>query len=682
MASLSPAGPQAVPAGRQFVPAAEQPTASAPLSWAATLAALTAFATLLATYGPLGGPDSIILLGLMLLLAALRVTGWHLPLSSAAHWALRLALGTVIVFANWDKFNDPQSWLFDTTAVGAFGMLAASEFVVQAARTLPLGPPGTPARSSSGALCLLSGYVFLAACTTDQIWPIRLASPVYFALAVLSLPRFGAERRQDSGGAAGRGLAIVSALTLGACVYTLFWIYRVPLMQLGAGSLRDRPTAEATGLSSQPVLEATFGQPGSLERVLRVQNVGGHVYLRGIAYDTYAQGRWGPAFDTRHLTPYLGGEEKLSAQPEAMQVTTLAPVRGVLFVPLQASRLSFASGAGLAVQQDLGSGGFHLHATVPPPYAVGFGTGGSPPLLRATLSPEERTRDLAVPSDIDPRVLALARQVAQGSATPAAKAAAVQRFFLENFHYSLTIHPGAGDPVSSFVLGRKAAHCEFFASGAVLMLRAVGLPARYVTGYYAHEAEGPGTTLVRQQDAHAWAEVWLTPQGWTTLDATPGDGRPPATAAPVPWTRRATEWMGDRIAALRAWLAQFTTGQILGALAALGALYWGGKQLWRRLRRGPANAQGFAYAQSADMHALARRFELWLRRIGLPCPLAVPWEEHVRTVGLADALPFVQHYNAVRFGLIISPRAVQDLEQALRLLEQTKDAALHTRSTV
>lgn len=640
----------------------------APLSWAATLAALTAFITLLATYGTLGGPDSIILSVLMLMLLALRLTGRHLPPGSGAHWALRLVLGTAIVFVNWDKFNDPQSWLFDTTSVGAFGMLAASEFVIQAARTLPVG------RSNSGALCLLSGYVFLAACTTDQVWPIRIASPLYFALAVLSLPRFEAGRRQDKPGARGRGAAIASALVLGAGVYTLFWVYRVPLMQLGAGSLHDRPITETTGLSSQPTLEATFGQPGSLQRVLRLQNAGGQAYLRGIAYDTYAQGRWGPDFAKRHLLSYSPTGEAASAPPNALRVTTLAPVRGVLFVPLQATGLFPSSGRSYLVQQDPTNGGFHLHVSVPPPYAVGFGALNIRPLFRATLAPEERARDMAVPEDIDPRVPALARQVTQSGPTPAAKAADVQQFFLKNFQYSLTIHPGPGDPVSNFILGRKAAHCEFFASGAVLMLRAAGLPARYVTGYYAHEADGLGTTLVRQQDAHAWAEVWIAPQGWTTLDATPGDGRPPATAAPVPWTRHASEWLGDRIAALRAWLGQFTTGQILGALGALGGLYWGIKRLWRYLRGTREGTFQFAYAQTADMDALSRRFEAWLRHSGLPCPPSVPWEEHVRQSGLSAALPFVRHYNAVRFGLGPDPRAAQDLEQALRLLEQTPRA--------
>lgn len=643
----------------------QQTAKTAPLSRPAMGAALIAFTALLVTYGPWGGPDSIVLFVLMGLLVALRLSPRRLPPHSWAHWLLRLALFTPVIFANWDKFNDPQSWLFDTASVGAFGMLAAAEFVVQAARTLALG------QSNGGALCLLSGYVFLAACTTDQVWPIRVASPLYFAFAVLSLPRFGANRRQKTGGTTQRVFAVASALALGAVVYALFWAYRIPLMQLGAGTLHDHPPAQQTGLSQQPTLEPTFGMPGSLERVLRVQNDGGQAYLRGIAYDTYAQGRWGPIVDERRLSPFA----RVSALPavfsSSLRVTTLTPVRGVLFVPLGATHLFVNAGETLVVQQDTRNGGFQLHMTVPPMYAVGFDASREPPLLRATLAPDERARDLVVPADIDPRVSALAQQVTQNMPTPEAKAAAVQQFFLRHFQYSLTIHPGPGDPVSSFILGRKAAHCEFFASGAVLMLRAAGLPARYVTGYYAHESDGANLTVVRQQDAHAWAEVWLG-HGWATLDATPAGGRPPATAEHVPWTHRTLEFLGDCVAALRAWVAQFTTGQIIGALAIIGLLYWGVRTLWRRLRQGQIGASRFAYADNARLEEVAERFESWLRRIGVPCPPNIPWAEHAEQVGLTEAQGFVQSYNAARFGLAGSAGAAQALERELQRLEQAK----------
>ena len=63
-----------------------------------------------------------------------------------------------------------------------------------------------------------------------------------------------------------------------------------------------------------------------------------------------------------------------------------------------------------------------------------------------------------------------------------------------------------------------------FASALVLLLRAQGIPARYVGGYYAHEWNHWGKFIsIRSGDAHAWAEVYLPQRGWITVDATPAN---------------------------------------------------------------------------------------------------------------------------------------------------------------
>jgi transglutaminase-like putative cysteine protease len=52
-------------------------------------------------------------------------------------------------------------------------------------------------------------------------------------------------------------------------------------------------------------------------------------------------------------------------------------------------------------------------------------------------------------------------------------------------------------------------------------MRAAGVPARVVTGYQGGEANPvDGFVVVRQSDAHAWAEVWLAGRGWTRVDPT------------------------------------------------------------------------------------------------------------------------------------------------------------------
>ena len=61
--------------------------------------------------------------------------------------------------------------------------------------------------------------------------------------------------------------------------------------------------------------------------------------------------------------------------------------------------------------------------------------------------------------------------------------------------------------MSRFLLRTRSGHCEYFATATVLLLRQLGIPARYAVGYAVHEATGR-KYVVRQRDAHAWCLVW------------------------------------------------------------------------------------------------------------------------------------------------------------------------------
>jgi hypothetical protein len=90
--------------------------------------------------------------------------------------------------------------------------------------------------------------------------------------------------------------------------------------------------------------------------------------------------------------------------------------------------------------------------------------------------------------------------------------------------YSYTLTPGTyedDDPVDSFWLDRKLGFCEHFASAFVVVMRAMDVPARIVTGYQGGEASGAdGELVVRQSHAHAWAEYWQAERGWLRADPT------------------------------------------------------------------------------------------------------------------------------------------------------------------
>lgn len=71
-----------------------------------------------------------------------------------------------------------------------------------------------------------------------------------------------------------------------------------------------------------------------------------------------------------------------------------------------------------------------------------------------------------------------------------------------------------------FLQESETGYCVHFATALTVLLRAAGIPARYVTGY-TFESTGATATVVRASDAHAWVEYLDPTSGWTVLDATP-----------------------------------------------------------------------------------------------------------------------------------------------------------------
>ena len=136
-------------------------------------------------------------------------------------------------------------------------------------------------------------------------------------------------------------------------------------------------------------------------------------------------------------------------------------------------------------------------------------------------------RDLVeLPPNRNPRTLQwaaqLRRQPELANADASTLAEAVLRH-IRNSNYTYTMEPGpyAGDAIDEFWLDRKLGFCEHFASAFVVVMRALDVPARIVTGYQGADPElQDGYMIVRQRNAHAWAEIWQAGVGWIRVDPT------------------------------------------------------------------------------------------------------------------------------------------------------------------
>jgi protein-glutamine gamma-glutamyltransferase len=140
--------------------------------------------------------------------------------------------------------------------------------------------------------------------------------------------------------------------------------------------------------------------------------------------------------------------------------------------------------------------------------------------LSKTLDVHERNMALQINKNDNPKSVALASSWAHLAPEQIIKQA-LQLFNQQDFIYTLKpplLHEHA---IDEFLFKTKKGFCEHYASSFVYLMRAAGVPARIVTGYQGGELNPNGHYLiVRQSDAHAWAEVWLKDQGWVRIDPT------------------------------------------------------------------------------------------------------------------------------------------------------------------
>lgn len=169
-----------------------------------------------------------------------------------------------------------------------------------------------------------------------------------------------------------------------------------------------------------------------------------------------------------------------------------------------------------------------------------------------TLPPVLRALALELPHGLHPRARALAANwMAQGVDEAERVSRALTYFRDEAFFYSHEPSALGADPVDEFLFQTRTGFCEHYAAAFVVLMRAAGLPARVVTGYHGGELNPIGGHLaVRQSDAHAWAEVFLSERGWVRVDPTsviPPQRVTTGTRAPArqdPHGRMETSWLG------------------------------------------------------------------------------------------------------------------------------------------
>lgn len=511
----------------------------------------------------------------------------------------------------------------------------------------------------------------------------RSATPsAHFVYRVLSLG-FGvlaiayweaSARRRRGAGAQGGGrsrIATLALLTVMTCA--LAWFGGFLAIQLEADLVRffgwlqggAKPYVfekSAAGFSSRPLFEdiRKWKMTGADDLALRVYSADEPGYLRGRVFTEFSSGprcTWTdtsvpvtemptarffeglPAravgenlFEMRPDVAEWGGEAGAKPQWRTLDVRPVQQIGDAIFSPLGAgllaARLPFVQVASAGVVQTIAS-----------PKGGGYRVFVPPARQRETLTSRTLSEYLRLPDDVDPRIRQLAEDVLAGSTTSREKMIAVANYFRTNYEYRLyrlyTTVPKGIDLITYFLTEKPPGHCEYFATGAAILLRLGGVPCRYVSGFVVDEKNGPGGYWVgRNRDAHAWVEAYDSEtRTWRIVEATPSSGVP--SGANRHAAGRFSQWWD----AAKAFLAGLRTAFLTGELKAWFLANWAAERHWivrefvwilafaglavaagvmlvggRRKRRGAVNAED---AAAASARLLLERVDRLVARHGL-----------------------------------------------------------------
>ncbi|MGH2818375.1 MAG: transglutaminase TgpA family protein [Actinomycetota bacterium] len=340
---------------------------------------------------------------------------------------------------------------------------------------------------------------------------------------------------------------------------------------------------------------------------------------KGLVFDTYDGISWradeDEPRDLQGSPPYYYPSEFRSLGPRSTLVQTFnveAEGPSALFAAGQPDSIYYEGGLGV---DDLG--GLRLDSTLTPGtvYSVVSSIGAATPdelrALPEEAPPENMQRYLQLPDGIPARVSDLARRITARASTNYDKVKAIERWLADNYLYDIESpvpEPGR-DAVDHFLFDTDVGFCEQFASATAVMLRSLGIPARFVAGY-TPGTRNPFTGYyeVKNSDAHTWVEVWFPAVGWYEFD--PTFDIPPANAdvsSSIPLVG-AIELVVSKLSDLKGGAAVVKSAVMLFLAAAVLASGW---IAWRKLRprSAPADVPAAHRLAGGPVTRAFRRFE-------------------------------------------------------------------------
>ncbi len=148
------------------------------------------------------------------------------------------------------------------------------------------------------------------------------------------------------------------------------------------------------------------------------------------------------------------------------------------------------------------------------------------------------SRYLQLPLDLPARIYNLAYEITEGMASDYEKAEAIARYLSRHCSYTLTPGevPENRDFVDYFLFDKPEGYCVYYATAMTVLLRCVGVPARYVEGFLVNAQDRTAERdvyAVTTESAHAWPEVYFEGLGFIVFEPTTSYSQQPVTTPPA-----------------------------------------------------------------------------------------------------------------------------------------------------
>lgn len=136
-----------------------------------------------------------------------------------------------------------------------------------------------------------------------------------------------------------------------------------------------------------------------------------------------------------------------------------------------------------------------------------------------------RDRYLQLPNSTPERINRFATELTTDADTRFDKAVVIEQWLEQNKVYSLEVTRPSGNIADAFIFEMDQGYCVYFATAMTVMLRTLGIPARFTVGYTTGQHVADNKWVIRGFNSHTWVEVFFPEVGWVAFNPTPSEPR-------------------------------------------------------------------------------------------------------------------------------------------------------------